>query len=293
MIDGARKLALTANGLSFTAYEMGEGPLVFCVHGFPDTPRTFRLMLPALAKAGYRAVAVTLRGYEPSSQPEDRNYSIPALASDVIGWIDALGGEKAHLIGHDWGANLVYSAATLAPQRVDRIVTIAVPHAAAFAQAIAKDFVQMRRSWYIYFFQMRGWADRAVRKNDFAFLARLWRKWSPGWTPDAGDLQAMRTLFAQPGVVEAALDYYRSAFDRSSPHLVETQRLLSTPITAPTLGICGADDGCISADIFEGSMPPALFSGGVRTVRIARAGHFAHLEQPDAVHEAVLAHLRG
>lgn len=291
MIDGATRLSLKANGLVFSAYEMGAGPLVICLHGFPDTPQTWRHMLPGLASAGYRAVAVTLRGYEASSLPVDGDYSIATLSEDVHSWIETLGAERAHLVGHDWGANLAYGAAALCPERIASIVTLAVPHPAAFAAAMLGDYDQMRRSWYIYLFQLRGAAEHIVEADSFAFLKRLWNDWSPGWS-DPSALQAMEATFAQSGVLSAAMEYYRAAFNAAHPRAAESQRLLSTPISAPTLGICGSRDECISADIFEAAMPPALFSGGVRTMRVHDAGHFAHLEKPDVVLGEVLAHLR-
>lgn len=290
MIEGAQSSFLEARGLRFSAYEMGRGPLVLCLHGFPDTPATFKLMLPALAQAGFRAVAVTLRGYQESSLPADGDYSIAALAEDVEAWISALGAQKAHLIGHDWGANLVYGAAAKAPARIDKVVTIAVPHAAAFGAALMGDYEQMRRSWYVYLFQLAGAAELIASANNFAFLKRLWSDWSPGWT-DEKLLQSMQEQLSAPGVLSAALGYYRTAFNAAHARAGESQALLSTPIAAPALGICGADDGCISADIFEAAMPAELFPGGVRTARVNGAGHFVHLEKPEVVHREILAHL--
>lgn len=290
-IDGATVRTLKVNGLSFTAYEMGEGPLVLCLHGFPDTPQTFRLMLPTLAKAGFRAVAVTLRGYEPSSLPADNDYSVASLAEDVRGWMDALGADKAHLIGHDWGVNLVYGAASLCPERIDRVVMMSVPQPAAFAGVMATDYEQTRRSWYVYWFQVRGAADLLLPANGFAFLNRLWRDWSPDWG-DTESLSNAEAALSRPGVLTAALEYYRTAFDFAHPRAGESQSLLSVPIAAPTLGLCGADDGCISADIFKAAMPPAFFTCGVRTITVPGAGHFVHLEQPGIVHKEILTHLK-
>jgi pimeloyl-ACP methyl ester carboxylesterase len=270
---------------------MGAGPAVLCLHGFPDTAHTWRHTLPKLARAGYRAVAVALRGYETSSHPADGDYSLAALASDVPGWLDALGVEKACLVGHDWGANIAYAAAVLCPDRIDRLVTMAVPHPSAFAAALIGDYEQMRRSWYIYLFQLRGMAEHVVEANAHAFLKRLWSDWSPGWT-DQSSLASIETAFAQPGVLAAALGYYRAAFDPAHPRAAETQRLLGAPVLARTLGLCGANDGCIGPAIFEASMPPALFPAGVRTVRIPNAGHFLHLEEPDVVNGEILNHLR-
>ncbi len=292
MIEGAKRSVLSASTLRFSAYELGEGPLVLCCHGFPDSPGTFRLMAPALAQAGYRVVAVTLRGYEASSQPADGDYSLAALAEDVRAWIDALGAERAHLIGHDWGANITYAAAALCPDRVDKIVTMAVPHPAAFATVLLADHDQMRRSWYIFLFQLRGLAEQIAGADGLALLKRLWSDWSPSFH-DAKGKDDMVRLLSQPGALSAALDYYRAAFDFTHKRAADTQRLLAMPIRAPTLGLCGADDGCISADVFEAAMPESLFPSGRRIIRMKGAGHFLHLERPDAVHADILAHLRG
>ena len=293
MIADARPLILQAGGLAMSAWEMGQGPLVLCLHGFPDTPRTWRLMLPALAEAGFRAVAVTARGYEPACQPPDADYGLPVLAGDVAACLDALGAARCHLIGHDWGASIAYAAAAGQPGRICSLTTLAVPHPAAFAQALARDIGQMLRSWYMFYFQLRDRPERIIPRRDFAFLERLWRDWSPGWRPPAADLQAMKDVFAQPGVLAAALAYYRQAFDARSPHAAETARLYGTPVRCPTLALTGARDGCIAADVFERCMPPDLFPAGLTVRRIQDAGHFLHLEQPRSVAAAIITHLQG
>jgi pimeloyl-ACP methyl ester carboxylesterase len=290
-MQGAQELHLQRDGKRFTAFEMGHGPLALCLHGFPDSPYTFKKLLPSLAGAGYRAVAVTLRGYERSSVDTAADYSLAALSDDIGGWLDLLGVEQAALIGHDWGANVGYATAARFPNRIRRLVTLAVPHPAAFGANLLADFDQMRRSWYIFLFQLRGVAELVASQGDAALLGRLWRDWSPGWE-DQEELARLPEIFSQPGVLEAALGYYRTAFEAGHPRAAESQAILSAPIQAPTLGLCGSDDGCISAQLFESSMPPALFSGGVRTVRVERAGHFLHLEQPDIVHREILAHLQ-
>ena len=97
------ELSFSNEGLHFSAVGLGEGPLVICLHGFPDCLHSFRHQMPALAAAGFRVVAPCLRGYEPSSQTADGHYPIPAMTTDVIALMDHLGVEKAHLVGHDWG----------------------------------------------------------------------------------------------------------------------------------------------------------------------------------------------
>ena len=287
-IAGAEALKLKVGGLTFSAFAMGHGPLVILIHGFPDGPETFRHQLPALAEAGYRAVAVTARGYEASSRPDNGNYSIACLADDVLGWIDALGEHEAHLIGHDWGANLAFAAARAAPERVKSLTLMAVPHPARLGALIRSDPAQMRRSSYIFFFQLRGIADLWVRMAHAAFIERLWRKWSPGWKPEPDVIGPVRDRFSVAAMVTAALGYYRQIMDTRHPDARRSAELFGGIQTVRTLGVAGEQDGCISADIFERSMLAGDFSGGMRVERLPGAGHFVHAERPDAVNPLLL-----
>jgi pimeloyl-ACP methyl ester carboxylesterase len=250
-------------------------------------------MLPALAQAGYRGIAVAMRGYEPSSVPADGDYGAMALAEDVFAWMDALKIERAHLVGHDWGASVVCAAAGLNPARVASLSMLSVPHPGLFAAVGLRDFGQVRRSWYMFFFQMRGLADWALARNDWAFVKMLYRHWSPGWTPDPSDLRAVLDCFARPGVAAAALQYYRTAFNTKAPRQAEGAALFAKPVMVPTLGLCGETDGCISADIFARCMEPSLFPSGLTVKRIAGAGHFLQLEKPVEVNAAVIDFLNG
>jgi pimeloyl-ACP methyl ester carboxylesterase len=287
-----RALTLSNGALRFSARSLGEGPLVLLLHGFPDSIATFRNQLPALAAAGYHAVAVTLRGYEPSSQPADGDYHAIRLAEDVVAWVDALGAARAHLVGHDWGASIAYAAAALAPDRFASLTTLAVPHPARFAEAYAADPAQQARSAYILEFQAPGFEQTLV-DADCAYLAALWQLWSPNWVIPAELLGAMRASFAQPGVARAALEYYRQAFDVASEAGVATQALFATPIAVPTLGICGAQDGCIDAGVFTASMRAEDFPAGLRVECVPSAGHFVHAERPEAVGALLLDWIGG
>ena len=280
-------LTLTNGTLRFGARSLGDGPVVLLLHGFPDTRATFDAQLPALAAAGYRAVAVSLRGYEPSSQPTDGDYHAVRMAEDVIAWLDHLGAKQAHLVGHDWGASIAYAAAARAPARFASLTTLAVPHPARFAESYAVDAAQQARSTYILEFQAAGFETQIVA-GDCAYLAALWQRWSPGWTAPTSMLDAMRRTFATPGVARASLEYYRQAFDVTSPSGAATQALFAGPIAVPTLGICGEDDGCIAADVFCAAMRTEDFPGGLRVERIPGAGHFVHAERADAVNALLI-----
>ncbi len=284
------KILLHHDGLNFPALAQGAGPVVLLLHGFPDTPTTFTHQLSALAKAGYRAVAPTMRGYAPGSQPQDGDYHGVRMAEDVAAWSFALSEGPVHLVGHDWGANIAYAAAAVAPERFASLTTIAVPHPVRFGEAFASNPAQAARSAYILAFQAPGFEDQIIT-DDCAYLAALWRAWSPGWDIPAALLAEMKAAFRQPGVARAALEYYRQAFDAVSPAGQETAALFMQPIRVPTFGICGALDQCITADVFTGAMRAEDFAAGLKVDTIPDAGHFCHAEAPDAVNAALLSWL--
>lgn len=287
-------LTLHHGPLAFSALEEGSGQTVLCLHGFPDHARSFRHQLPALARAGFRAIASTLRGYEPSSQPRDGDYRLSRMAEDVKAWLDELGGQPVHLVGHDWGAAIGYLVAALWPERLLSLTTLAVPHPGRLPQEIPfRRPSQLAKSWYMFFFQARGLADAWVARRDFAFIDQLWRAWSPGWEAPADELAALKESLRQPGVVRAALGYYRAVLDIRSRDARRMRASLARPIQVPTLAMTGALDGCMDTRLHDGAMRKQDFPRGLRVVRVPGAGHFLHQEKPDAVNEILLDWLRG
>jgi pimeloyl-ACP methyl ester carboxylesterase len=282
---------LRANGLRFATLEAGDGPLVLCLHGFPDHARSFRHQLPALAAAGFRAVAPFMRGYAPSDVPADGPYQSAVLGQDAAAMIEALGYRTAAVFGHDWGAAAAYGAAILAPERVARLVTAAVPHGPALPTAFMTSYEQQRRSWYMFFFQT-PLAEMAVAHDDFRFLERLWSDWSPGWEWPAAEMAALKETFAQPGVLAAALGYYRQTLNPllQRPELAELQgRTQMEPVPVPTMFFHGRRDGCIGVELIEGMA--ALFPAGLETVIVPDAGHFVHQEAPQVVNARLVEFL--
>ena len=285
----AGRITLTHGDLRFTAIEQGEGPLVLCLHGFPDCYQSFRHQLPFLAEHGYRAVSVSLRGYEPSSQPADGDYSLESIAHDVISFIDQLGEDKAHLIGHDWGAAITYTAGAIAPDRFQSLTTMAVPHSGRFVNEAFFKPKQALLSWYMLFFQLRGIADFTVKRNNFAFIRWLWRVWSPGWQPEASALAEVIDTLRQRGVQQGALAYYREALSPKQLPLTPARRAANAyQVPVPTLALTGRDDGCIDCDIFQAFCREEDFPNGLETRVVENAGHFLHQEQPDIVNTLLM-----
>jgi pimeloyl-ACP methyl ester carboxylesterase len=291
-MDGMTVIEIPANGIEFVAYEKGEGPLVLCLHGFPDHARSFRHQVDTLVEAGHRVVVPYMRGYAPTSPAADGIYQVAALGRDALALVEALGEERAVLFGHDWGALASYAAALKDPARVERLITVAVPYGPAFASAFLSAYEQLRRSWYVYFFQL-PFAEAAVAGNDCAFIRKLWRDWSPGWDPPKEEVDSVCALLGKPEVLSAALGYYRAMLnpEYQDPALADEQDVFQMlPIEVSTLYIHGADDGCMGVETGEGMA--ASFSGGLETLVVEDAGHFVHQEKPDVVNRAVVEFLK-
>jgi pimeloyl-ACP methyl ester carboxylesterase len=286
----ARQRTVRANGLDFPVLEAGDGPLVLCLHGFPDHAKSWTPMLDRIAAAGYWAVAPTMRGFWPGGAAPDGVYRSWANGNDVIALIEALGRDQADLVGHDFGARAVYAAACLEPSRVRKLIGLAVPYGPKLTAAFVADGDQQRRSWYMFFFQTRL-AEASVPLNDFAFIDRLWREWSPSYTLPADDRAALKLALSQPGVLAETLAYYRQLFAPPStdPAVQALEARANGVIEAPSLYLHGAEDGCMSADLSEGM--DSMFRNGLQRVVMPGVGHFLHLEQPDLVAEHVLRFL--
>jgi pimeloyl-ACP methyl ester carboxylesterase len=283
---------LTANDVELAYFEAGAGPLALCLHGFPDSPHTWRYLLPALADAGFHAVAPFLRGYAPSAVPADGRYQTAAIALDAIGIHEQLGGDgDAVIIGHDWGAMATYIAANEAPERWKRVVTMAVPPAGAVAGGFLT-YKQLQRSWYMFFFQ-HALSDMVVGMNDLSFIDDLWADWSPGYDASV-DLPHVKDCLRDPANLQAALGYYRATLSGVGvdPALDAVQNKGNEVTTQPTLYLHGRTDGCMGLEVAE--MAAAfLTSPGSRMDVVDGAGHFLHVERPDHVNGLILDFVTG
>ncbi|WP_329087511.1 alpha/beta hydrolase [Actinomadura citrea] len=281
-----------ANGLDFGYLTAGpqDGPLALLLHGFPDSPHTWRHLMPELATAGYRAVAPFMRGYAPTSVPEDGAYQSGALAADAVALHEALGGgPDAVLIGHDWGAFAAYGAANAAPDRWRKAVALSVPPISVMTTAFF-DYEQLKRSFYIFVFQ----TPLAELAFDRAFVEGLWRDWSPDDGRDrSGDVDRVMECLAAPANAAAAIGYYRAMLDPSRlvGRYAAEQQATTVVGERPVLYLHGAEDGCLAADAVDLDAVRAALPPGSRAERIPAAGHFLQLDRPAEVNERVLSWL--
>lgn len=281
-----------ANGIDFHYLERGAGPLVLCLHGFPDNAFTYRYLLSALAEAGLRGVAPFMRGYAPTSRPRDERYQSVLLAQDAAALLSALGAEQAFVVGHDWGALATYGAAALAPERVRKIVTLAAAHPATLLGAMATSYEMIKGGWHAYFFQM-PFAEQAVAANDYEFLERWWRDASPEYELPREIIESVKTTFRQPGVVTAALNYYRHTMNPANrdPALAALQeKATTTPTPVPALAFHGSKDRPGRLAAFE--RMDQFFAAGLEKVLLPGTGHFLHLERPTEVNTKIVEFLK-
>jgi pimeloyl-ACP methyl ester carboxylesterase len=250
-----------------------SGPIVLCLHGFPDTPWTWRHLAPRLVANGCHVVAPYLRGYAPTEVCISTPPGPQALGRDANALHQALDGDaRAILIGHDWGAAAAYSAASSG-----RWKAIAAASWPPFPGDIdVASYEQMRRSWYVFLFHPPA-ADALIRANNFALIDRLWADWSPGYDSVDDRARAKEALSA-PGCLEYTLNCYRSLFGAEQPMI---------SMNTPLLYLHGKRDGCIGVEFaaqMQDGLPP-----GSRVEILDAAGHFPYLETPEAFASSLLS----
>jgi len=268
---------VNANGIDIAYFDAGEGPLVILLHGFPDTPHTWDAIAPQIAAAGYRTIAPFLRGYAPSGIPSADADGV-VTGHDVIALIEALGYENAIVIGHDWGALATYAAANIAPERITKMVTIAIPHPRTYlmhpdALGSSPHFEELAQPD----------AAMNVAADDFARIDELYAQWSPQWQVPAEELEPVKNAFTAPGSLDAALGYYRSFAATTLPPME-----LFSATSVPALCFWGTNDGAGDQSPFESQQD--AFTVPIEVVELP-TGHFVHREAEAELTSRVLAFL--
>jgi len=263
---------ITLGDLSFAVQDEGSGPAVLLLHGFPDSHALWRNQVPALVDAGYRVIAPDLRGFGESSRPpEAERYGILDLVGDVVGILDASGIERAHVVGHDWGAALAWVFSAFVPDRVDHLAALSVGHPSAFRDV---GDVQRQKSWYMLLFQFEDIAEQWLSADDFANM----RQWA-----HHPDMDQVAIDLARPGALTAALNWYRA---NVHPRTWIEPPIEFPPVQAPTMGIWSSGDFALDEAGMTGSQK--YVGGSFRYERIDGAGHWMQLEAPDELNRLLL-----
>jgi pimeloyl-ACP methyl ester carboxylesterase len=282
-------ITLHANGVRFRVNQHGDGDRsALLLHGFPDDAGSMYPLMDRLAQQGFTCYAPFMRGYGESQVEPGTEFYVADLAEDVVAICEQLDLEDVLLVGHDWGAIATYAACNLEPGRFSHAVAMSVPPATVLLRNALVHPAQLRRSWYMFYFQFPGIPEMRLEADNFACIERLWRDWSPTWEIPRARLAEVKLTFRQGDTVQNALSYYRCLMREavSNPaRYHESWRLVSQRSSVPTLMLAGADDGCISSEMFAD--PGVAFDGDWLLEVIDGAGHFLPLEAPDRVAEAI------
>lgn len=242
---------IATNGIKLHTVQAGpkSGAPVILLHGFPEGWYGWRKQIPALVNAGCRVVVPDQRGYNLSDKPKGvRNYTVNVLVDDVLGLIKALDYEKVNLVGHDWGGEIAWELAISHPERLHKLGIMNVPHPAVMRKFLRRDFEQMRRSWYVGFFQLPWLPEKLLSVNDFRAMIRGMRETAKQNTFTNEDFEKYKEGWSQPGAITSMLNWYR-AIVQHPPKMIEDPR-----VKVRTLMMWGMKDFALTHRLARPSM---------------------------------------
>jgi epoxide hydrolase 4 len=280
-----RSRTIEANGLRFRIDEAGDGDAVaLCLHGFPESRRSWRHQLPALAALGWRAVAPDLRGYGESCRPAGQAaYRIDRLIEDAAALFDALGARRRLLIGHDWGGMIAWTFAMRRAAPLDGLIVMNMPHPARLREELRRSWRQKARSWYVAFFQLPWLPERLLTANHAAAIGRaiLGTAQHPARFPPE-IIRHYRDNAAAPGAMTAMLNYYRANVGSGALPLDDT------PVEVPTLLIWGEEDTALDRALVPGT---ERYVTDLTVRLLPGISHWVQQEAPEEVNAAMAAWL--
>lgn len=267
-----------------------DGPLLILLHGFPEFWYGWRRQIEPLAQAGFRVVVPDQRGYNLSEKPDGVNaYAIDVLARDVMGLIEALGRQQACLAGHDWGAAVAWHTAARYPERVQKLVILNVPHPAVMIDTLRRSPRQLLKSWYIFFFQLRGLAEWMLGRGDYSGLVNMLKASAKEDTFSTDDLESYRAAYRQPGALTGMLNWYRAMFQAGLRNQRNPEELTPRNIKVPTLVLWGVRDIALSKELAQ---PSVNHCQQGQLVFFENATHWLQHDEPEAVSEAIRSFCR-
>lgn len=310
-------VVLEANGLKFSAYSSwpqsrlnSDRPkrLIFLLHGFPDTRETWsgvwEFLVPEYPpEAGALVLAPSLRGYEETSFVEDTQYGPADIAGDVASWIRQLtaGGENigrdtfVHIVGHDWGAIVAFKTASMYPELLTSIATLAIPYLSNMT-ALTIAWAAPEQAWYSSYMvrmQARLFYGSVLSQEGrtLPYIEKLWRYWSPNWDFSEEELALVSDVLRKPGIADATTAYYRcvrrtSRLGRGFGWKVDFDKV-------PTLLIGGETDGCMSIRLYDAQEHLLRDEAAAKVVKLPHVGHFMQRESPRKITELVVAWISG
>ena len=255
-----------------------EGKSIILLHGFPEFHWSFRLQWPALAQAGFRVIVPDQRGYNQTDKTPP--YDIDTLAGDIAQLQDALGLSRSHVVGHDWGGVVAYAFAHRYPERVDKLVVMNAPHTNAYFDSLRSgNWAQVRKSWYVYAFQLPWLPEWQFARHDFAVVDSAFRgmkHMSPA------DIAKYKAAYRQPGAPTAMIGWYRALVRRLAR--VRFQPAAETG-AASTLVIWGENDIALDRHINDTLLN---YVPQARIEYLPNASHWVQMDVPEQVNKLLV-----
>jgi pimeloyl-ACP methyl ester carboxylesterase len=269
--------------------EAGQGPVVVLLHGFPETWWSWRYQVQPLVDAGFRVVAPDLRGYGDTSS--DGPFDLDTVAGDVCALIESLGAEKrVKLVGHDWGGAVAWHVASTRPECCEQLVVLNCPHPARMREALLTrpSWAQLKRSWYMFMFQLPLLPEWLLTRQDAGNLVRMLRSTALQRTNfSAEELRPFRDAIQRPGAAKSMVGWYRAAVREGLSGKAQRYPL----ITAQTLMIWAMSDSALGYD----ELVPGTerYASRLTVKTIEACGHYVQAEQPGKVNPLVIDFLKG
>ncbi len=268
---------IEANGQTFEVAQAGEGnKLALCLHGFPELHYSWRFQIPLLVEQGYQVWAPNMRGYGGSSKPPTvRDYALDHLCADVAALIDASGADEVTLIAHDWGAIVAWAFAIQKIRPLKRLVIMNVPHPMVGRREI-RHWRQLRRSWYIFFFQIPWLPEFLMSRGQGEPIKRAFSNMACDQSNFSDDeLEHYAKAATRPGSMRAMVNYYRALLRHRNVIDIENK-----PITIPTLMIWGEEDSALNIKCTEGT---EQWVENFTLHRLPGVSHWVQQEAPEKV----------
>jgi len=282
--DGFEHRTVEIDGLDFHLVEAGprDGRPLLLLHGFPEYWYGWHREIPLLVAAGFRVTVPDQRGYNLSAKPRGvAAYGIDRLSQDVADLIDLLGHDKVYLAGHDWGAAVAWWTAVRFPDRLHKVAVLNVPHPSVMKRTLRTSLRQLRRSWYMFLFQLPWLPEMLLRRNDFAFAVKGLVAIARQGTFSDDDLARYRQVWSRPGALTAMLNWYRAALR------VPPARVPSVRVTVPMRILWGMRDPALGSEMVE---PSLAYCDHGEAVRLPELTHWLQHEDPQRIAELLVEH---
>lgn len=278
---------IETNGIKLHVVVGGGGPLVLLLHGFPECWATWRHVLQPLKDAGFTVAAADLRGFNLSDKPKEvGDYAMDHVAGDIVGLIRALGFQKAHVVGHDWGGVVGWQLAHTRDDVVDKLVIINAPHPRLFTKRLRSPR-QLALAYYMFFFQIPVVAERALSRDGFQVIENM-MKYQPRKKGafDDEDIRVYKEAMGQPGALTSSLSYYRASFRE----VLKRRKPDAKPvIERPVLVLWGLEDKALPPENLEGL---DTIAKDLRVVRVPGCSHWMQHDDPQVIVDEVVRFVR-